>query len=617
LSDHFLARVPLFADLPPEDLDRLCGMVESVALPAGKTLFEEGSPGDRAYVIEQGEIEIIKRSGSREVLLAVRKSGEVIGEMSLLEATPRMATARARTDALLIAVEQQKLDELVRTSASAARAMFYTVLARWRATSTTLQQSERMAQLGTLTAGVAHELNNPAAAVKRGAEHLLGALETQESAWAAVHRLELDAAAGRRLAVAVVQIRERARHPAELDTMARADREEELDDWLDDHDISGDRDAGALVDLALSDERLEELLEAFGPARLPVVLRALTATYDTYNVVAEMSQGAERISSIVGALKQYSFLDQAPVQEVDLHEGLDNTLLILRSKLGKGVSVKREYDPALPRITARGSELNQVWTNLIDNAVDAMNGQGRILIRTCHEKGWVMVEIEDSGPGIPEDVQGRIFDAFFTTKPPGKGTGQGLAIAYQIVTQNHRGSIRVLSEPGRTRFQVTVPVNPTDCGAAPAALDPGNVETQSDAEVAILEATRTIAVVGMLADDLQPAHTVPLYLKEHGYRVIPVNPTIDEVLGERSRPDLRAVEEPVDTVLVFRRSEHVPAIVDDAIAIGAKAVWMQPGVIHEEAAERARAAGLRVVQDTCMRRAHQRYAATSAEPGDR
>ena len=178
-----------------------------------------------------------------------------------------------------------------------------------------------------------------------------------------------------------------------------------------------------------------------------------------HNLLTEIGIGAGRISQIVNALKSYSYLDQAPVQGVDVHEGLNNTLLILSNKLKTGINVKREYASDLPKIQAYGSELNQVWTSILDNAADALEGRGDITIRTRRDNECVVVEIEDNGPGIPEEIQHKIFDSFFTTKPPGKGTGLGLNISYNIVVQHHRGDIKVFSHPGKTCFQVWLPVD--------------------------------------------------------------------------------------------------------------------------------------------------------------
>lgn len=277
---------------------------------------------------------------------------------------------------------------------------------------------------------------------------------------------------------------------------------------------------------------------------------------------------------------------------------------MLRHKLKAGVSVKREYLPNLPRILAYGSELNQVWTNIIDNAIDAMNGQGDIVIRTSQESDWVIVDIEDNGPGIPEEIQANIFNPFFTTKPVGKGTGLGLNITYNIV-QKHGGEIKLLSKPGKTIFRISLPVN-FEVTTSNASLKESISLVDDQHLRKILDTTKTIAVVGISNKKEQPNFSVPEYLQSKGYRIIPVNPGLDRVLGEKSYRDLLDVNEEVDLVLIFRRSEFVLEIVDNAITIGAKVIWMQEGIIDEKAAEKAREAGLDVVMDTCMRATHRR-----------
>jgi len=335
------------------------------------------------------------------------------------------------------------------------------------------------------------------------------------------------------------------------------------------------------------------------------VLRWLVATHLVSNRLAEITQGAGRIAEIVKALKGYAYLDQAPVQEVDVHEGIDSTLVILRHKLKAGIRVTRTFAPDLPRISAWGSELNQVWTNILDNAADALaerikDGDAQIDIRTRREGDFVVVEIRDNGPGIPAEIQGRIFDAFFTTKPPGKGTGLGLDISYRIIVNRHRGDLRVSSRPGETTFTVKLPINAGGDPARAAAVQ--GVPAPSDSELKkVLGDVHTIAVVGLTDKADRPAHQVPAFLKKHGYRVIPVNPRLSDALGEKAYAELRDVPDPVDAVLVFVRSEVVPPVVEQAIEIGARTIWMQEGIVNLEAAERARAAGLTVVMDRCMR----------------
>ncbi len=564
-------------------------------LKTGDMLFSEGDRGDTAYLIEEGELEVFKKTGSKEVRLAIRRTGELIGEMSLLDEAPRSASVRARKPSQVLVIAQESLEHLLRTNANAARSLFNTILARNRATGAMLRQSEKMAQLGTLTAGVAHELNNPAAAVKRGSSKLADALVALEKA--STQLLPAQRAALEPLGVIA---KERATRPSELDALVRADKEEELEDWLDSHDVDEPWElASSLVDLDLSTESLDEIANA-GVGDLGDAVRWLGATHEVQSLLTEISLGAGQISRIVDALKQYSFLDQAPVQDVDVHEGLNNTLLILRHKLKRGISVQREYCEDLPKIRARGSELNQVWTNIIDNAADALDGSGTIKLRTTCGAHWITVEIEDDGPGIPPGVCDRVFEAFFTTKPPGKGSGQGLDISWRIVVDNHHGSIGVYSRPGCTCFKVKLPVDYENVDVETA------FEVDEELEKALIDRTKTIAVVGISSKPERPGHTVPAYLQAQGYTIIPVNPRIDEVLGQKAYPDLKSIPDKPDMVLVFRRSEEAPNIVEDAIAVGAKSVWMQLGVWNAAAGESARRAGLSVVMDRCMRAVHQR-----------
>lgn len=457
-----LRLVPLFADLPEDDLVRLCEGVERVALGPGELLFAEGDEGDRAYVVHEGELEIVKITGTREVLLAVRGAGDVIGEMALLDAAPRMASVRARHATELLAIPKEQMDGLLSGSATAARSLFGVLLARWRETEVRLRQSERMAQLGTLTAGLAHELNNPAAAVKRGADQLRDTVVAYASAIGELQASGLDPG-DERLAVLLDTA---AGDHITLSALERSDLEDEVEDAL--VDLGVDQPwvlTAGLVDGGMTPDDVHGIAAHFGAELAPTILRACDAAHATHALLDEVEEGAGRLSDIVGALKSYSYLDEAPVQEVDVAKGLEDTLLILKSELGD-IEVIREYAEDLPSIEAFGSELNQVWTNLIDNAADAINeGVGStITLRTIPAGGSVVVEVEDDGPGIPPEVQSRVFDAFFTTKPPGSGTGLGLDISYGIIVHKHRGEISVQSEPGRTVFRVELPITPPSSG---------------------------------------------------------------------------------------------------------------------------------------------------------
>ncbi len=459
MSIEFLRRVPLFADLPEADLQALYQRAEPMTLAAGEWLMREGEMGDALYAVLEGEIEITKRSGEQVMVLAVRGPGEVIGEMALLEQTPRSATGRALQDTRLLRIGKEAFKQMLAASPSAALALLNTFNTRLRGTEAMLRQNEKMAALGTLAAGLAHELNNPAAAVQRSSSHLRDTLAEWQRLAGELDGLGLDSRQHEALHALRREVFRRAAAPLQLDPLTQSDRESELQTWLEANGVDQAWElAPTLVTYGFDADTLKRLSPDFAPRSLPPVIRWLAASCLLYALMDEVRMGAERIAEIVKAVKAYAYLDQAPIQEVDVHEGLENTLVILRHKLKSGVSVTRDYAPDLPRLEAYASELNQVWTNLIDNAVDAMNGQGLLTLRTyCHDD-QVVVEIGDDGPGIPSEIQSRIFDPFFTTKPPGSGTGLGLHIVYNSVVHKHRGQITFTSQPGATTFRVALPI---------------------------------------------------------------------------------------------------------------------------------------------------------------
>ena len=473
-----LKQVDLFSELSDEDLLRIGEQVREVALEPGQTLFEEGDRGDQAYLVTAGTLEILKATEGRDVLVAVREAGSLIGEIGLLLEAPRMASVRARTGAKLLTISKATLDRLLDSSPSAARAMIRTLLERMGETSERLRHSERMAQLGTLTAGVAHELNNPAAAVRRAARRLGDELDSYTTLALEPSTPTISRARQRLLSLAP----DRDPSGNAGDALARSDSESAVEEWLEQRGVeTAWQLAPELVDAGIDVAVLERLGADVEGAALSDAVRFLVASCVIRDLVHEIGEGARRLSQIVRALKGYAYLDRAPVQDVDVVRGLEDTLILLGHKT-RHVKVQRQFDPELPTITAAGSELNQVWTNLIDNACDALaevtDRVPTLTLRTFPAGTDIVVEVEDNGPGIDEDVLPRIFDAFVTTKPPGQGTGLGLQISYRIVALEHRGELTVDSEPGRTTFRVVLPVRaqeplPVGGAAVDQPADPG------------------------------------------------------------------------------------------------------------------------------------------------
>jgi signal transduction histidine kinase len=450
----FLRDLPLLAGFPPEALERIAGLAVHLHLARGDVLMEEGTDPDGLYILMDGELEVTRGKGAAQVVLAVQGPGTFVGEMSLLERAPRSATVRAIRPSELLRIGAQEFHEILTASPAAALTILRTFASRLRSTEAALRQNAKLASLGTLAAGLAHDLNNPAAALSQSARALAGAVSELEARARRVGSLALEPALLARLG----PLGDGSAHGAPPHAAALNQLEDDLTAWLDAGGIPRSFDlAGPLALGGWTPARLEELARDVPPPHAAPVIEWLAACCAVVALVDESRAAATAISDIVQAVKAHSHLGQAPIQMVDVRDGLESTLVVLRGRIKPGIQIVRDYAPDLPGIEAYGGELNQVWSNLIDNAILAVGGEGTIAVRAAPRDGNVVVDVSDTGPGIPPEQLPRIFDPFFTTRPPGSGSGLGLHVAHTIV-RRHRGAIDVTSRPGRTVFTVQLPL---------------------------------------------------------------------------------------------------------------------------------------------------------------
>jgi signal transduction histidine kinase len=456
-----LRQIEIFSDLRDDQLHWFASTAEEIRFSPGDLLLHEGDPADALFVLLEGEIRGRRESGGGgDSPGFVGRAGQVLGMLPFSRMTHFPVTARATAPGWILRLHKDHFQEMLQRIPELTPRLIGVLADRIREYSRAEQERDKLSALGKLSAGLAHELNNPASAAGRAAEGLREYMRDLRRINKELDDASLSCEERSSLASVEDHLVNDLATAVPRDALEQSDLEEELAVWLNRRSISNaSRLASGLVEAGVDRTTLEKLGTKFRAEILSQILARVVSSVGAERLTREIEASTGRISELVRAIKEYTYMDQAPEQEVDVHRGIESTLTMLKFRLKHGVQVKREFAPDVPRIFAHGSELNQVWTNLIDNAIDAMGGKGELTIRTSRELDYVLVEIIDNGPGIPETAKLHIFEPFFTTKGVGEGTGMGLDTVYRIV-RAHRGEISVDSEPGRTSFQVRLPLKP-------------------------------------------------------------------------------------------------------------------------------------------------------------
>jgi signal transduction histidine kinase len=454
-------QIPTLADLTDRDLEWLADHSEVLTAEPGDILIRENTLADSMFIYLEGEMDGRRESLGPDSPVYTMRTGQISGLLPFSRMTHYTITARAVTHLRVARIHKDCFQEMLRQIPELGPRLVGILFDRVREVTKLDQSREKLASLGKLSAGLAHELNNPAAAGSRAASSLADAFERHQEAATRLDLENITAEVRARLRTIEALAREKQLTAAPQTPLELNDRQESLRAWFDMHKIEdGWKFAPTLAEAGMGPEKLDRLSTYFTGPVLAAALARITATLDITRLISDIQHSTGRISELVSAIKEYSFMDEAPRQEVDIAKGIESTLIILSHKLKRGITIIRNYDPDLPRIDSFGSELNQVWTNIIDNAADAMEGKGELRIRTAREGDEVLVEFGDNGCGIPSEIQTRIFDPFFTTKPMGEGTGLGLDTVYRIV-RKHRGNVSFVSRPGETCFRVRLPIRNT------------------------------------------------------------------------------------------------------------------------------------------------------------
>jgi signal transduction histidine kinase len=450
-----LRSVPVFADLPEDQISWFLSQAEELRFKAGDALINAGDTADAMFVLLEGQLQARGEIGGETVIITVN-TGQVTGRLPFSRMKTFTFGARALTDCRILRYPESKYHDLIQKMPELTQRLVSMMTDRVRETTRWEQQRDRLVALGKLSAGLAHELNNPASAAKRAASQLRDILMRIRDASHELGRRELTPTQKAEIEKLEAWLFQHKEPPP--DTLAMSELEEKLDCVLRSH---GQNDlwqlAAGLAHKNFQPDLLETLFADLGPGTARAALVRIGALVEVLSLLDEIESSASRISDLVLAIKEYTYMDQAPVQNVDIVKSLESTLTILNHKLKHGVTVQREYQRVPLLVNSFGSELNQVWTNLIDNAIDAMGGKGELRVRIYRDDSCVVVEIGDNGPGISPEVRTHIFEPFFTTKGVGEGTGLGLDTVQRIV-KKHRGNIQVTSKPGDTLFQVWLPL---------------------------------------------------------------------------------------------------------------------------------------------------------------
>jgi signal transduction histidine kinase len=457
-----LRRVHIFTDLPDDQLQWFAANTKDCRYVAGDVIFSKNDPPDWMVIYLEGEVHAYWDDNDHDMVYIAR-AGEAASEVSGMLPFSRMTsftvTGRAVTDVRLLRFPVSLFPEMMQRMPLLVQRLVGIMSDRVRESTTLDQQQDKLMALGKLSAGLAHELNNPAAGATRATKDLIETLTELRAADMRLHAHNLTTEQHASIASFESKAIDQTAKASQLSSLDQSDREDGVVEWLEAHGVAEPWKLSAnLVEAGIDAAGLGQLLGEVPETAMADVLARVSAQLSAAKLASEIKTSTARISELVGAIKEYSYMDQASVQNVDVHKGLENTLLILKYKLRKkDIALTRDFAESLPLIKAYGSELNQVWTNLIVNAVDAMSLGGTLKVRTKREPTDILVEIRDNGAGIPAAVKSRIFEPFFTTKPVGEGTGLGLDTVARIV-RKHRGNIRFESKPGDTCFQVRLPI---------------------------------------------------------------------------------------------------------------------------------------------------------------